>query len=40
MAEEGGRWEVFVADYGTWLVMGLLVLAIVLVVYFSVMQVV
>lgn len=40
MAEESGGWEYFVADYGTWLVMGLLVLAIALVIFFSVMQVV
>ncbi|UPT68255.1 MAG: hypothetical protein M0D57_06310 [Sphingobacteriales bacterium JAD_PAG50586_3] len=38
--EEGGGWEYFVADYGTWLVMGLLVLAIVLVIFFSILQVV
>lgn len=42
MAEEtdGGGWELFVADYGTWLVIGLLVAAIALIAYYSVLQVI
>jgi hypothetical protein len=39
MAEDGGGWELFVANYGVGLVMALLGLAIGLVVFFSVMQV-